>query len=193
MHGSLNFRSPLLPLSLVSAIAAIIIGVAGCSGSGNADKSKPAAESKDVFIVEHEKSFNPSRYNPDVSFITDQENALYNSIKLANVSVTALPETIPGFRIQVILTQDIDQAMAVRDSLTTQFEDELVYVVYDAPYYKIRIGNYADRALANPLLRKLKHLGFDEAWVVPDNVLKNPPPKLPDENIEPKNPIENRR
>ncbi len=191
MRGYLKIHPSSFP-TVILAVSLLALIAGGCSGGSEAER--PASDEGDVnaFIAKHEATFNPSRYNPDVSKVTTQENSLYAALHSASVTTTAQPETIPGFRIQVILTQEIDQAMSIRDSLTNAFPDELLYVVYDAPTYKIRIGNYREKSHASSLLKQLNKMGFLDAWIVPDNVLKNPPVKLPDRPIEPKNPLQNR-
>ena len=167
------------------------LGIAcGCGGTDETSKAESSdAEFRD-FLLRYERTFNPSRYNPDINTVKLQESGIYSALHAASVYTYTTPETIPGFRVQAFLTQQIEQALAVRDTLSSIFEDELVYMVYDAPYYKIRIGNYLERPAADPMVKKLIRLGYKDAWIVPDNVLKNPPAKLPDLSIEPKNPLQ---
>ncbi|HEV8537793.1 MAG TPA: SPOR domain-containing protein, partial [Bacteroidota bacterium] len=120
------------------------------------------------------------------SLIKAEEQKQFEALSTATVYTPALPETIPGFRVQALLTQDIDEADMAQRNLEQQLPDEHMYMVYDAPYYKIRVGNFPDRSGANLTLRRLVGLGYKDAWIVPDNVLKRPPPKLPDVFIEPK-------
>jgi hypothetical protein len=174
-------------------IGAIALTNLGCGGERATTKTETPASDINSFIAQGEKGFDPSIYNPEVDILLLHEQSLYTKIESTAVFTTVQPETIPGFRIQVVLTQEIDQAMAIRDSLAKEFQEENVYVVYDAPTYKIRIGNYPDRSSASPLLKQLVRRGYPDAWIVPDNVLKNPPPRLPDQPIEPKNPLENKR
>jgi hypothetical protein len=168
-------------------IALICAGMffAGCKGSEEMKRAEGHEPDLKEFIGKYEKTFNPAEYNPDITLLMEQEKKQFAALHPATVVTLAVPETIPGFRVQVLLTQEIDQANALRDSITGLFPEELVYVVYDAPYYKIRMGNYTNRQSANPIIRKLNGLGFKESWVVPDNVLKDPPLKLPEEFIEP--------
>ena len=173
-------------------VAATALTCGGCGGENATTKTETPPSDFNLFIAEGEKGFNPSIYNPEVDVVVNQEQSLYTAIESAAVSTVALPETIPGFRIQVVLTQEITQAKAIRDSLSNKFQDDYVYVVYDAPTYKIRIGNYPDRSSASPLLKQLIRSGYPDAWIVPDNVLKNPPARLPDQPIEPQNPLQKR-
>ena len=91
----------------------------------------------------------------------------------------AVPETLAGFRVQVLLTQEIDQATHMRDSLDLLFPDEWVYIVYETPLYKVRVGNYLERPMANKMSRDLIERGFKDSWVVQDLVIKNTPRKPP--------------
>ncbi len=194
MRGFLRIlknSSRLRYLCLAALLLPLVI--LGCGGSGETRKEEsPDAEFRS-FLLNYERTFNPSQYNPDISTIKALESSVYAALHSATVYTTLLPETIPGFRVQAFLTQEIDQALAVRDTLANEFQDDLVYMVYDAPYYKIRIGNYPERPAAAPMVKKLIQLGYKDAWIVPDNVLKNPPAKLPDQLIEPKNPLQGRQ
>jgi hypothetical protein len=73
------------------------------------------------------------------------------------------------------------QEPAFRPALfdTKYLPDEWVYLVYDLPYYKVRVGNYAEKEAANESVKKLVSLGYADAWVVPERILKNPPPPPP--------------
>lgn len=159
--------------------------IVGCKGEEEVKRPEERDLSLKQFIMKYEKTFTPSDYNPDINLLKEKEKKEFAALHPAAVATQAPPETIPGFRIQVFLTQEIDRVNAVHDSVATFFPEELVYVVYDSPYYKVRLGNYTDRQSANPILRKLIELGYKESWVVPDNVLKNPPQRLPDVFIEP--------
>jgi hypothetical protein len=44
----------------------------------------------------------------------------------------------------------------------------------------VRIGNFAERYEAQALLRRIIAIGFNEAWIVPDKIVKNPPPRTPE-------------
>ena len=46
-----------------------------------------------------------------------------------------------------------------------------VYVVYNAPFWRVRVGNFRDRCEAMPLLNKIK-LQFPGTYAVRDNAIK---------------------
>lgn len=175
--------------------ACLILLWAGCAGSSGAavqsqqERPSPLRE----FLERYERTFRPSEYDPDIGTLLRQMQAPPEAVGEAGIVTPAVPETIPGFRVQLLLTQDIDRANGVRDSLNAALPDDWVYVVYDAPYYKVRVGNYRERPAANAELKHIVALGYRDAWVVPDLIVKNPPPKLPDTFIVPEHPFDQHR
>lgn len=82
--------------------------------------------------------------------------------------------TIPGFRVQIGSTQDLSAAVAERAKAETLLTNYNVYIIYDSPYYKVRAGDFRARYDATQAANFISSHGFSEAWVVPDNVFKNP-------------------
>jgi hypothetical protein len=74
-----------------------------------------------------------------------------------------------GFRIQIFATGSIDEATASQTVARNQVGDS-VYVVYDPPVYKVRVGDYATRLEANQRLTRIVNMGYDDAWVVSDKI-----------------------
>jgi hypothetical protein len=128
--------------------------------------------------VKYEQQFNPADYNPSLAAIQQMVKAdtSGNSDEPEIVEATQ-PQTIPGFRVQVLSTTEIDSANAVRDELSSLPESVGIYVTYDSPYYKVRVGDFSSRPAANPLLKTVLNRGYADAWIVADRVLKNPPPR----------------
>ncbi len=91
-------------------------------------------------------------------------------------SATLLPakkDTIPsgkkvfpeGFRIQLLASSSIEAVRAKKRTI----EEELaltVYVDFDAPYYKVYVGDYKTRKEAEAALLKIKQAGYPDAWIV---------------------------
>ncbi len=72
---------------------------------------------------------------------------------------------IPGFRVQLFVTnEEFDARMAEEEALL-QF-DESVYLTFDSPNYKIRVGDCKTRAEATELRQKAAKLGYRDPWVV---------------------------
>src|SRR5215216_473434 len=52
------------------------------------------------------------------------------------------PRRVPGFRIQAANTQNRDEANAVKAELLRRFPDEKSYLLYQAPNFRVLIGNF---------------------------------------------------
>jgi len=75
-----------------------------------------------------------------------------------------------GFRIQLISTQNISEAITIKaqaDSLYTI----PVYLDFEPPNYKVRIGNYITNEEANVMQIAMQNQGFKNAWVVPSKIV----------------------
>ena len=56
---------------------------------------------------------------------------------------------------------------------------EAVHVVFESPYYKVRVGDFHDRAAALQLRDRLRAYGYDQAWVVTTEVQAAPKDSQP--------------
>lgn len=147
----------------------VLLSMVGCAGSS--DSRKRENDRAETTLDEYEKEFDPSVFSipPEKVFDSDTTSNDSDSPKLLTTDSMA---TGPGYRVQVGFTNEIDRANSLRDSLASSLPDERTYVVYDAPYYKIRIGNFQDRVDAGRMVKTLVDMGFKEAWVVPDQILR---------------------
>lgn len=82
--------------------------------------------------------------------------------------------TVPGFRVQVLTTQTLNKAIEVKAKADSLLPNYNVYIVYDSPYYKVRVGDFRARYEANQAVPFIAEHGFPNAWLVPDNVFRNP-------------------
>ena len=97
------------------------------------------------------------------------------------------PEVVAGFRVQICAVSEEEKARQVQRDAILKFVDEEIYLIYEAPYYKVRVGNCATRLDADQLQQLAVQKGFDDAWVVrtkiklrsssnsPQNLEKKPP------------------
>jgi hypothetical protein len=85
--------------------------------------------------------------------------------------------TVTGFRVQIGSTQDLSDAINERAKAETLLTGYNVYIIYDSPYYKVRAGDFRARYDATQAANFITGHGFPGAWVVPDNVFKDPQKK----------------
>jgi SPOR domain len=93
------------------------------------------------------------------------------------ISSSSSYNTTPGFRVQLLTTQNLSEAIGMKARADSVLSNYNVYIVYDAPYYKVRVGDFHARYEANQAVAFIAGRGFPNAWSVPDNVFRNPPHK----------------
>lgn len=153
------------------------VGILLSSGCGSSRKvSSPEEEMKN-----YESEFNPSEYNPDVQAIIREEvkNRRVQEEKPGELLNAEPAELVSGFRVQIFSSTNIDDAAGQKEAAEALFPEESFYLVYDAPTYKLRGGNFLTRFEADNFLRNATDRGFRDSWIVPDRVYKVPPPKSP--------------
>jgi hypothetical protein len=85
-----------------------------------------------------------------------------------------------GFRLQVISTRSREQAFEIKADLLTKYPEEKCYVMFQSPYFKVRIGNFVKREDAENL-RKILNKSFKNGVFVVEDVIDYIPP--PDEEF----------
>lgn len=71
-----------------------------------------------------------------------------------------------GFRVQVIATDNFDEANRIHEEIKSIKGANEVYSVFEPPFYKILIGDFKTTDEANSLKFKLNQLGYSEARVI---------------------------
>jgi len=152
--------------------------ILSCSSSKESEKAKSMAEFT-AELKKYEATFQPSDYNPDVKefFKEEAERPSTEQKTEQEETIVEAEELVPGFRVQLFSSQEIDEANTTLAEVQELFPDERFYLVYDAPTYKIRAGNFVMRFEAERFVNQLSTRGYRDAWVVPEKVIKNPPPK----------------
>ena len=82
---------------------------------------------------------------------------------------------VDGFRVQVLSTQDLNEANHLMIELSSLFGNE-VYIVFDSPNYKVRVGNFRSRGNAEKARQRIVALGHRAAWIIRTRVRNNQPP-----------------
>lgn len=75
----------------------------------------------------------------------------------------------PGFRVQVYVGKDREEASRVKGVCLNLKIEEDAYLDYDRPNYRVKVGNFLNREDAKVLYKELKRR-FPEAMIVPDQV-----------------------
>ncbi len=78
---------------------------------------------------------------------------------------------IDGYRIQIYSGLNRIDANQVKSKFLKYFPDIKTYLIYQSPYYKVRVGDFHNRVEALPLLTALKELNeFRYVLLIPDKI-----------------------
>jgi len=72
---------------------------------------------------------------------------------------------ISGYRVQLIETDDREAALDARNLALLRFAEN-VYLIFEPPLYKVRVGDFSSRDKAQRLQDEAIQKGFKRAWVV---------------------------
>ena len=77
--------------------------------------------------------------------------------------------TLDGYRLQLYESSSVVEANKKMGKYRKSLKDSL-YLVFDAPLYKIRYGNYVTKNEAEIEKNNLKNRGYRAAWVVKSRI-----------------------
>ncbi len=73
-----------------------------------------------------------------------------------------------GYRLQILNTRSRDDAFKTKAMLLENFPDEKVYVLYQSPYFKVRMGNFITRDEAEDFKKQLTLYYSQPVYVIDD-------------------------
>ncbi len=98
---------------------------------------------------------------PDTSRVV-RETVVTGAVR----STTGVGPLATGYRVQVFAARDRNVASDAVRRLREQRVSDPIYMEWVDPWYKVRVGDFTDRASAERLRTRLVELGFPEAWIV---------------------------
>jgi hypothetical protein len=77
---------------------------------------------------------------------------------------------IQGYRIQVINTSDRAAAIKAKTKIYESFPELKAYLIYQSPYFRLRVGNFREKEDADPYLKTLSKQFPGSVFLVKDIV-----------------------
>ena len=151
-----------------------LLMMAGC-GSGSASSGRTPSPGEGS-AGGYEDTFHPSEFDPPPVVALREKPLPTNdsaSTPLLPLPI-ALEDLVPGFRVQIFSSTDIDEANGIKTTAEERFPGERFYVVYEPPTYKVRAGDFQQRYDADRLAKSLREGGYSDSWIVPDRVQSKP-------------------
>ena len=81
------------------------------------------------------------------------------------LSLDSVQSVSEGYRVQVLATRYFERADSLAVIMKNTVSDS-VYVDFEAPNYKVRIGDFIDRDSAESLQQDLVQMGYYSAWIL---------------------------
>jgi len=79
-----------------------------------------------------------------------------------------------GYRLQVLNTRNREEAFKMKADLMRQYPGQKTYTIFQSPYFKVRFGNYPERAEAERYKKELSMIYSRGIYVVEDAIEYNP-------------------
>ncbi len=162
----------------VLIIIVIVSNFIFCAGQKKSVQQHETAEKKNTNpeLVEDFDPMTLGDYDFQISPRSQSEAGVLDIDKFLqsgkNIDSAQVQEMVPGYRVQIISTRDEAEARAIKRDALLMF-DQGVYLTFDDPYYKVRIGDDISRFDANDLQEVAVKKGYLEAWVVRSMVYSN--------------------
>lgn len=101
--------------------------------------------------------------------ITIDADPRIDSLMIQQTKINKQKDGVSGFRIQIKNTATLKDANALRARFSRDFPELKSYLTYNAPYYKIRIGDYLTKMEAQKDLTEIKKK-YRGAYPVPCSI-----------------------
>ncbi len=79
-----------------------------------------------------------------------------------------------GFRLQVASTQNREEAFKLKTLLMSRFSTHKAYILFQSPYFKVRIGNFLKREDAEKLRQQMQKQFPSGVYLVDDAIEYTP-------------------
>ena len=120
-----------------------------------------------IYFSQNKLKLNPNKLNdPKINWPVIVNPI--NSEDETNDKVLSIDSTtivIEGFRVQLLATRDRFSAEKFQSELE-QIYNEKIYIIFEAPNYKVRIGNFIDRQSAEKMRKDFSNKGYPSAWII---------------------------
>ncbi len=105
-----------------------------------------------------------------VEFMTASLDSLVTNCRISNETQSSLE----GFRVQIYSGSGVkskDEAQSIQAKFLRVRPDVKAYIVYNAPFWRVRVGDFRSRSEAMVLLEEVKGT-FSGSYIVRDNTVK---------------------
>ncbi len=143
-----------------------------CAGTKETTTKTPEV----VASPRYDESFDPLTLNDDDIVIGPEKSTAVSPGEPNETIQTPVEKTrkeVNGFRVQILATSNIETASLTEQEATDRFEKagHQTYLRFEAPLYKVRIGNCLKRSEAEELRELAISYGYSGAFIVKTRVI----------------------
>ena len=164
---------------LFVGILLLVTVVEGCTSSKpfQAEEKQKYEQPKEkkLQLSEYEATLNPVDFDREIKIVQtarSDEQKQQVALEIPKDSMVVQEEVVQGFRIQIFSSSNVDEATVMKNLALEKFVGDSIYVVYDAPVYKVRVGDFVNRYEANQRLPEFVQKGYQDAWIVPERIVQ---------------------
>jgi hypothetical protein len=106
--------------------------------------------------------------DPRIDLLLKKQGDANAAVKRANA------RTARGYRLLVINTNKRDEAISAKTKVYTNFPELKAYLVYQAPYFKLKVGNFRTREEAQDYRTSLGYYFPKGVFVIADIIEVTP-------------------
>lgn len=172
----------------ITVLFILIYLLSGCSATPVENRYKKKTDSKDI-VSETPKDRNYEEFNlssyKTVLPLSSERKEFNPSIKESkyviknddiwydyDTSGTELRKSkSQGYRIQLLATDNLTEAEEIRAELYFKTIARAIYIDFDTPFYKVKVGDFIHREDAQEYSFKLLQMGFSNTTIVKDSVI----------------------
>jgi len=102
--------------------------------------------------------------DPRIDLLLKKQGEVNAAIRKANA------RTARGYRLLVINTNKRDDAIAAKTKVYTNFPELKAYLVYQSPYFKLKVGNFKTREEAQQYQKTLGYYFPKGVFIMADTI-----------------------
>ena len=106
------------------------------------------------------------------------DQLIAKQIEINEFTTREARSNVPGFRIQLVNTTDRTKAIQAKTKVYQNYPELSAYLLYQSPYFRLRVGNFLTRKEAEVYLKKLTKDFSQNIYIVNDTVETNPDKSL---------------
>ena len=183
---------------LVSICSLLTLGSGFVLFGGCSHPQKPSDETQEADSGDRDYRFDPLDLSQDLEVVPQKDpksgeiGGQLEAVELeaptddmATSRIVGLPDAIDtlnhqAYRVQLFTSKLYGEARQVL-RVAQEIFDRPVFLDYEVPYFKVRVGSFSDREDAEDYQQRAKAAGYPEAWVVMVNVgVTKPAPLYPE-------------